>query len=349
MKYTYAFLVKYRYYIFWSLTVLLITEVVQPLIGIVSFEHERIFVWISFPTLLAWMGIAVLIGIVSPVDHRTLALIHLALAVFLVVICMNLGLIVAGIYWNAFWDNGLPILLWIGLASLTGAIASPSRNTKVHLMLVIFPLFVASWTGLLMFITFDVPNGLQSWLVIWALSMIATTILVGTIVLTRAASNKLHSTLSFVVVGFKTISISTVLFLMLILLLFVALFVVVDYLPHLTAIIVALAGAVWVGTIRHPVRRKIIVAVIGLWAMIVVMGSYWVWTIDNGLEVYVGEERTAAESAYSVERYAYCNYEPTEFRVVKDDRGWFQLIPYTFWRLPGKTCKHYFHWNGVAG
>ena len=56
MKYTYAFLVKYRYYIFWSLTVLLITEVVQPLIGRASFEHEQFFVWLSLLTLLALDG-----------------------------------------------------------------------------------------------------------------------------------------------------------------------------------------------------------------------------------------------------------------------------------------------------
>ena len=151
MKYTYAFLVKYRYYIFWSLTVLLITEVVQPLIGIVSFEHERIFVWTSFLTLVAWMGIAVLVGVVSPVGQRTMTFVYIALLTVPLAIFVNLVLIGADIlYWNVFWDDGIPILLWFGLAGLTGAVASSGRNTKVFLILVVFPLIVAAWTGLLM-------------------------------------------------------------------------------------------------------------------------------------------------------------------------------------------------------
>ena len=115
MKYTYAFLVKYRYYIFWSLTVLLLTEVVQPLIGIVSFEHERIFVWISFPTLLGWMGIATLIGVVSPVSDRVTKYAYFALTFVSLAIFVNIVLIAAGVYWHGFWDDGIPILFWLGI------------------------------------------------------------------------------------------------------------------------------------------------------------------------------------------------------------------------------------------
>ena len=340
---------NYGYYILVAVFLFLTAMLVQPLLGILSFQEESIFVWLSFLALLAWMGVAIMVGFASPIGRRLLTFLHVALILTPLVVLVNLALIVAGFYWSAFWGDGLPILLWIGMAAITCVIAPSSRNSKFHSFLVIFPLFLASWTGLLMFVTIEVPNGLQTWLVIWILSITTTAIFVATIIIRRMNTMKSRPLRSFMLIGLKAIGISAVPFVILILLVFGLLFVVVDFLPHFVAVIVASAGTIWVSTIRDHVRRKITVAVIGLSAMVVVMGSYWVWTIDNGLDVYENEDRAAAESAYSVERFAYCNYEPTEFRVVKDDRGWFQLIPYTFWRLPGNTCKHYFHWNGVAG
>ena len=207
---------------------------------------------------------------------------------------------------------------------------------------------MALWTGLLMVINLDNPSGQQTWLIIWVLSVFATMSLVGTIIFRKMPLDTAHSALMYFLVGLKAVGITAVLYLMLILLIFAAPLLVADLLPHFSAIIVASAGIVLIGTMRHPVRRTITIATVGLWAMIVVMGSYWVWTIDNGLDMYVDEERSAAESAYGVERYTYCKYEPTEYRIAKDDKDRFVMIPYTFWRLPGRTCKHYVHWNRIG-
>ena len=352
MKYTYAFLVKYRYRIFLSLTVLLLTEVVQPLIGIVSFEHERIFVWMSFLTLMACMGIAVLIGVVSPVSRRTMNYAYLGLVAVPLIIFVNYMLMRAGVYSDILWGAGIPILLWLGLAGLTGAVASSGRNTKVFLILVVFPLIVAAWTGLLMIMSLAATSHSHGWLwtiIIWGTSAITTALLVAAIILRITPSSKSRTVMLYIIISLKAVGISIVPFLMIVALPFLAVFVVFGGLPYLSAAIVAGAGTVLVGTIRDPFRRNITVTVIGLLGMIVVLGSYWVWTIDNGLDKYSGEDLARAKSALIVEWSAHCNYAPTEYRVVQDDRGWVRLIPYTFWRLPGQTCKHYFHWNGVAG
>ena len=347
MKYTYAFLVKYRYYIFWSLTVLLITEVVQPIIGIVSFEHEQFFVWLSLLTLLASMGIAVLIGVVSPVGHRIMNHAYFALVAVPLILFVNLGLLGAGMRLDIFWTVGIPFIIWIGIAGPTGAAACVIRNKKAYSSLVVFPLIMASWTGVLMITSFAVPDFAPSNILystatygfVLILSLLATTVILVGIFLKRAPPHNPRTHSMYILILLKALAISVIPYFVLSVLLVTLILLVPFILPYMAAIVVAIAGTAFVYTINDSMRRIVTVAVIGLLAMTVVLGAYWTWTIDDGLGAFSGEERIAAEFwARNAEDVTFCAYVPVNMRISKNEIGYFQGRVYTFWRLPRNPC-----------
>ena len=289
MKYTYAFLVKYRYRIFLTLTVLFLTEVVQLLIGIVSFEHERIFVWMSFLTLMAWMGIAVLIGLVSPVRYRTLKYVYLALPACPVVIFVTFGLLVAG------------VLMITSFAVPDFALSNILYSTATYGFVLI-------------------------------LSLLATTVILVGIFLKRAPPHKPRTHSMYILILLKALAISVIPYFVLSVLLVTLILLVPFILPYMAAIVVVIAGTAFVYTINNSMRRIVTVAVIGLLAMIVVLGAYWTWTIiDGGLGAFSGEDRIAAEFwARKADDVTFCAYAPVNMRISKNEIGYFQEQVYTF-------------------
>lgn len=91
--------------------------------------------------------------------------------------------------------------------------------------------------------------------------------------------------------------------------------------------------------------RYIILAVLGLWSVIMIGGWIRVAQIDDGLDTFIGQERVAAEEAL---RESRCNdigigMYPSKVRVVKDESGEFRVLGYTWWGLPpnSPSCGPY--------
>ena len=348
MRSTYAFLVRHRYRFLAILSFLLVAEVIQPLLGIVSFEHERFVVWMSFPTLLAWIGVATLIGAVSPINDGTIKYAYFMLVVIPLVMFVNLGLFVSGIYWPTIWNNGLSLLVYITVVVLTGAVASSNQKTRAHSVLVYFPLIMASWAGLLTVGSLAVPTVAASSILyslltpglVLVLSGVATSLMLVAFAFQRIPHDKPRTASMYIVIALIALSISTFPYLMLIVLIGVFILLVPFILPYLAAIVVAAAGTAFVHTIRSSARRNVTVVIVALWAMIAVLGAYWGWTVDRGLDAFSGEERLAAEQWSRHAGFTTpCSYGPAELRISKDDRGYFQGRVYTFWRLPGNPCS----------
>ena len=267
MKYTYAFLVKYRYRILLIVSLFTIAQIALLLLDIVSFTHERLLVWSSFFTLLAWTGIVGLIGVISPVgDGMQQKYAYLALFAILMAVVVNIGLIGAGVYWHVFWGNGLPILVWIGAAGLIGAFASAGRSKKKDMVLVDFLLILAFWAGLLMVIKLAIAGILSDWfqvLLMFGLSSLVTTMLVGAIVFRTVPADRPLGLLLYSLFGLKVLGITSLACVLLAALFFTAtLFMAPPYfLPLLAAIVVAVAGTAFLGTIRQSARRGITIAI----------------------------------------------------------------------------------------
>ena len=291
---------------------------------------------------------AMLIGLVSPVRYRTLKYVYLALPACPAVIFVTFGLLVTGVPVDIFWGAGIPFIIWIGIAGPTAAAAGVIQNKTAYSSLVVFPLIMASWTGVLMITSFAVPDFAPSNILystatygfVLILSLLATTVILVGIFLKRAPPHKHRTHSMYILILLKALAISVIPYFVLSVLLVTLILLVPFILPYMAAIVVAIAGTAFVYTINDSMRRIVTVAVIGLLAMIVVLGAYWTWTIDDGLGAFSGEERIAAEFwARKADDVTFCAYAPVNMRISKNEIGYFQEQVYTFWRLPGNPCE----------
>ena len=263
MTFAYTILVHYRYRILSIVSLLTVVQIAVLLLDVVSFEHERVLVWYSYFTLLIWMGVAGLLGVISPVGDDMQKGVYLTLSAILVAVFVHFWLIVAGVYWHVFWGNGLPILVWIGVAGLIGAFATADRNSRMHKILVVFSLNLTFWAGLLMVMRLAIAgissDRFQIFLVLFGSSCLVTTTLVGAIAFRTVPADKPRGLLLYIVQGLRAFGIIA-----LACVLHAALFFTAGFFPFppyfeplLLAVVISLATTKFIGTMRHGFGERL--------------------------------------------------------------------------------------------
>ena len=111
--------------------------------------------------------------------------------------------------------------------------------------------------------------------------------------------------------------------------------------PLLVVAAVCVPATVLIGTLQYP-YRNIAVTAAGLLALLVTMGGYWTWTMDDGLDGLSGEKYEAAKESLSkaqcedsVDLGVYRRVSASDAGPVVEHRTW--------WRFP-ITCDELPRW-----
>ena len=81
MKYIEFILKRYRYHILVAVTMLMAVEMWVIFEGLVPIEHESVTAWVLLCTILVWVGMVGLIGVVAPVDYPVMKYVYVSLAI----------------------------------------------------------------------------------------------------------------------------------------------------------------------------------------------------------------------------------------------------------------------------
>lgn len=81
MKYIEFILTRYRYHILVAVTMLMAVEMWVIFEGLVPIEHESVTAWVLLCTILVWVGMVGLIGVVAPVDYPVMKYVYVSLAI----------------------------------------------------------------------------------------------------------------------------------------------------------------------------------------------------------------------------------------------------------------------------
>ena len=328
-------LIRYRYWILSALSLLLMSEMALAWINIIPDEYEWGLGGLLFITTVTWVSTVGLSGVVAPIERDSIAYTYLFLAVLF-------ATFVALILWGAI-DTILSVrsllfglgTIWMGLMVIVGA-------TSNHHRLIVFPLLLIVCFGLLIhyWVAFAIFDDLLILPPPYALSLVSLFVVLsisltlGVLLLRTMLVNKPRTTMKYVVVALTAFTYAIAVGLGLLSIVVVGLgFPLIVIL--LLAILYSVFGTMAIGTMRRPIRN-VTVAGIGMAGMIIVVGWYWYWTMDNGLDAFSGEDRVFAERALS---RASCPGSAENRRVFEGDDGDFLVHGYTWWRLPTGDCR----------
>lgn len=184
MRHVPSALIQYRYRILALLSLLLIVEmvVVAGIISVpVKYEYEWVFGWALLITIVAWIGIAGVVGVGGPVPgevlkrggHIILILSSALFATFIFSPILGAILFQSAFLIDLFWQPHLLLFLivWIGIVVVVGATSDAATgrkiylrigvfhpapeagftlySTKTYLLIGVFPLLVVAYSGML--------------------------------------------------------------------------------------------------------------------------------------------------------------------------------------------------------
>ncbi len=320
MKHAYSILAKHPYLTLAMLSLLLITEMGLAYFDFVPIPYEWIFGWFLFLTLLAWGGMVGFAGVTRPVTRSMVKYTRLLLMA---------PLLIATVLFIADWTWALIITVVIlpFVLTLIGAITLADVDAIIYLILVVIPLNVTAWFWLWALASYSPFEYVV--LLIVALQALAIPLFIGYIILRvfRRSFGKRFLNVVLLGISVATIAIAGV----------VWSFGLIAAITDLALVILAIGimpGAALISMMKYP-YRNIAVSAVGLCSIIIVVGWFWVWVMDNGLDSFTGEEHAAAERFLQescVERY------DIGYRIYKNDGGYFVLDLSAWWRLP-LTCE----------
>lgn len=178
MQHILPILMRYRYLILASLSLLLISEMVVVDIDFVPVEYERVFRCLVALTMVAWTGILCVIGYGPPIDravpkrtsniyvpdfsvaaledepkrrgHTILVLSPALFAMFALLSILGANLyqvqflldLIRWPYWLVFF------MVWIGMVMIVGATVNIDSSKKTYLVVNVFPILVLGLTNL---------------------------------------------------------------------------------------------------------------------------------------------------------------------------------------------------------
>ena len=338
MRYTYALVLNRPRLILAILSLLVITEMGLAYFDTVPIKYEWLLGWLLFLTILAWMGMVGLTGVIAPVSSK--AFLCMYASPLLVSSLLILSILVAPNSWFTWFSISTMTILPFVLAAI-GAVAPANFSAKAYSILVAFPLILVAWLWLWWLLSSS-PFGYVGWTVAVSYAL-AIPLLIGAVTLRTILAGRPRTRSLYIIVALAAlgswvaaIALPAVWFLDLatipwIGMTFASLGGMVLW---ITIAVATVPGTTLIGTMRHP-YRNIVVSAIGLWSVIMFIGWYWAWTMDDGLNAFAGKEREAAERVMQV---ASCDGRTTPMRrVVKDDNGRLVVEMHTWWRF-STTC-----------
>ena len=185
MRYVPPVLIQYRYRILALLSLLLILEMVA--VAVISsvpaeYEYEWVFGWTLLITMVAWTGIAGVIGVGAPVGSKVLKrggdiiliLSSALFATFLFSPILGAILFQSAFLADLFWQPHLLlfVIVWIGIVVIfvaaipdtehrssfkttldmsvvLGATSDAGHSRKIYLLIGVFPLSVVAYSGII--------------------------------------------------------------------------------------------------------------------------------------------------------------------------------------------------------
>ena len=181
MQHILPILMRYRYLILASLSLLLISEMVVVDIDFVPIEYEWVFGCLVALTMVAWTGILCVIGYGPPIDraipkrspniyvpdssvvdaledepkrrgHIVLVLSPALFAVFVLLSILGANLFQAQFLLDLIrWPHWLVFfMIWIGMVVIVGATVNVDSSKKTYLVVNVFPILVPGLTMLYM-------------------------------------------------------------------------------------------------------------------------------------------------------------------------------------------------------
>ena len=327
MSYILPILTPYRYPILAALSLLLIAEMALAGVDLIPIEYEWALVWLMLLTIVAWAGIAMVIGVASPaggdapkdvpntyvpdfsVGELGVAIprlpVMLILSPTLFAMLVLLAILGANIFQAQFLLDliRLPymrvlVMVWIGMVVIVGATANIEHSKKTYLIMNVFPLLALTLTMLAVpAVSFSTQLylstqllGVLSILLVALVAFLSTSLVIGA-VLRRSAMVDDGRRIVVAKTAFG-ISVASFVPLMVFVALLIALAEGVDtcldcpgiklalllgvliVVPVLLYLTFSVALTILIGTMRRP-NRNITVAGIGMAAMILVFGWYW--------------------------------------------------------------------------
>ena len=184
MSYILHILTPYRYPILAALSLLLIAEMALAGVDLIPIEYEWAIGWLMFLTIVAWAGIAVVIGVAPPADgeapkdapnpniyvpdfsvdepgggnepkRRGHLIWILSPALFAMLVLLAIW--GANIFQAQFLLDLIRqpymrvlVMVWIGMVVIVGATANIEHSKKTYLIMNVFPILVLVLSGLFM-------------------------------------------------------------------------------------------------------------------------------------------------------------------------------------------------------
>lgn len=218
MPYVLPILMRYRYWILASLSLLLISEMVVAGIDLVPIEHEWVLGWFLFLTTFTWVGVAGVSGVVAPLRGRVMKHVYRILAAFPFTLFV---IVVLGIVHPYML---LLVMAWIGAVVIVSIITTdPARSTKVSVRgkeipldlwdVRLFSVMVIAWAGLLVHYWSIVGDVLWAHLLLISASIVlSNSLILGAVALRTMLADRRRTLLMYTVLALTAFGISAVTF-----------------------------------------------------------------------------------------------------------------------------------------
>ena len=297
MLYILPILTPYRYPILAALSLLLLAEMTLAAVNLIPIEYEGALGWLTFFTIVAWAGIAVVIGVAAPAGgdapkRRGHIIWILSPALFAMLVLLAIR--GENIFQAQFllYLIQLPYLLvlvmvWIGMVVIVGATANVEHSKKTYLIMNVLPL------SMLTQIMLSGPAGYLLNDLFTPVAFLLNSLVIGAVLRRTVLPDKSWIILAMISLGISVVSFvpATVLVVLLIASmggfgtcndcpgLAIGLFtVVLIVIPVLLSLTFSVPLAVLVGGMSRPIRN-ITVAGIGMAAMILVFVWYYLYLL----------------------------------------------------------------------
>ena len=289
MSYILPILTPYRYPILAALSLLLIAEMALAGVNLIPIEYEGALGWLTFLTIVAWTGIAMVIGVAAPAGgdapkrrSHIIWILSPALFAMLVLLAIRRG---ENLFQAQFLldlillpDLLVLVMVWIGMVVIVGATANVEHSKKTYLIMNVLPL------SMLTQITLSGPAGYLLDDLFTPVAFLLNSLVIGAVLRRTVLPDKSWIALAMISLGISAVSFVAAIALQALLIASMAGSVVGQFnrvfivITVLSSLIFSVPLTVLVGTMRLPIRN-ITVAGIGMAAMILVFWWYWLLSL----------------------------------------------------------------------
>ena len=288
MSYILHILTPYRYPILAALSLLLIAEMALAGVNLIPIEYEWALGygwplgWLMLLTIVAWAGIAMVIGVAPPPGGN---LMKYGGRILLVLSPLALFTILPWPLLFLYPDTRVLVMVLIGMVVIVGATANMEHSKKTYLIMNVLPL------SMLTQITLSGPAGYLLDDLFTPVAFLLNSLVIGAVLRRTVLPDKSWIALAMISLGISAVSFVAAIALQDLLIASTGVFGTCDDCPVVglfnvvfivitvfSSLIFSIPLTMLIGTMRRPIRN-ITVAGIGMAAMILVFWQYWLLSL----------------------------------------------------------------------